>query len=137
MYLFRIGGVVNFGQIWSFLKPALNIAAEQLPGIVIALATSFYVAQVYFKRQRKIDEMKEKKEVELAHKKLINAYIASGGFRPRSGSFQTFEAMSELQMKLEIYRPDFDAHKWLHDAADDAAKFVADHKDDFEPVAKH
>jgi hypothetical protein len=128
---------VNFGQIWSFLKPALNMAAEQLPGIVIALGTSFYVAQVYFKRQRRIDEMKEKKEVELAHTKLINAYIASGGFRPKKGSFQTFEAMSELRMKLEAYRPDFDADKWLQDAANDAVKFVADHRDDFEEVAKN
>ena len=112
------------------------MAAEQLPGIVVALATSFCVAQVYFKRQRKIDAMKEKKEVELAHKKLINAYITSGGIRPKGGSFQTFEATSELEMKLEIYHPDFDAHKWLQDAAGDAVKFVADHRDDFEPVAK-
>jgi hypothetical protein len=125
---------MDLSNIWSFLKPALNIAAEQIPGIVIALATSFYVAQVYFKRQRKIDEMKEKKEVELAHTKLINAYIASGGFRPKNGSFQTFEAMSELRTKLEVYRADFDAQKWLEDAADDAVKFVADHNDDFEKI---
>ena len=123
-------------QIWSFLKPVLNMAAEQIPGIVIALATSFYVAQVYFKRQREIDEMKEKKEVELAHKKLINAYITSAGLRPKVGSFQVHEAMSELQMKLEIYRPSFDANKWLKDAANDAAKFVADHKEDFEKISE-
>jgi hypothetical protein len=125
---------MDLSQIWSFLKPPLNIAAEQIPGIVIALATSFYVAQLYFKRQRKIDEMKEKKEVELAHKKLINAYITSAGLLPKVGSFQVHEAMSELQMKLEIYRPRFDANKWLQDAANDAVKFVGDHKDDFEKI---
>ena len=62
----------------------------------------------------------------------VSTYMQAGG----QYGLQTFEAMSELEMKLEIYRPDFDAHKWLQDAAGDAVKFVSDHRDDFEPVAK-
>ncbi len=99
--------------------------------------TSLYVAQTYFKRQRRIDEIKERKEVELAHKKLINAYVISGEFRPKVGSFQVREAMAEFRMKLEIYRPQFDANKWLRDATGDAVKFVADHKDEFEEISKN
>jgi hypothetical protein len=124
-------------QVWEFSKSILNFLLEQLPGMVVSLATSFYVAQMYFKRQRRIDELKEKKEVELAHKRLINAYVKSLGKRPKGASFAVHEAMSELRAKLEIYRPDFDANKWLKDASQDALKFIVEHAGDLEDIPKN
>jgi hypothetical protein len=115
----------------------LNFLLGQLPGIEVSLVTSFCVAQVYFKPQRRIDELKEKKEVELAHKRLTNAYVTSLGKRPKGASFAVHEAMSELTAKLEICRPHFDANKWLGAASQDALKFIAEHIEDLEDIPKN
>jgi hypothetical protein len=127
---------MNWNQLWVVLNPTLKVISEQLPGLVISLATSFYVSQIYFNRQRKIDKEKEEKEVQLYHRKLMNAYITSLGKRPKVASFPVREAMDDLKTRLEIYRPDFDANKWLSDLATDAVKFIAEHRDDFEDIPK-
>jgi len=42
--------------------------------------------------------------------------------------------MAGLRTMLEIYRPKFDADKWLENAAEDSAKFVEEHRDEFVPI---
>ena len=127
---------MDCNQIWILLKPTIKVIIEQLPGLVISLVTSFFVAQVYFNRQRMIDKEKQEKEVRLCQKRLMHAYITTLGKRPKNGNFYVHEAMDNLTTSLAIYRPEFDANKWLKDTAEEAKKFIADHPNDFEDIPK-
>jgi hypothetical protein len=127
---------MDWNQIWILMKPTILVIAEQLPGLVISLVTSFCVANVYFKRQREIDKAIEKQEVMLYHKKLLHAYITALGKRPKVGTFHMHEAMEDLRAKLEIYQPEYDTHKWLEDSLEEAKKFIVDHQEDFEDIPK-
>jgi hypothetical protein len=73
--------------------------------LVTSLATSWYVADRYFTRQREIEQARESQEVQLAFKKLVHAYFPMLKKRPKLRA-EVRDAMNELEAKVKIYRPD-------------------------------
>ena len=120
---------MHFTQLLNFLSAAWRIAAEQVP----ALLVSFSVAQVYFRRQREIDKSKEESDVTLHYRKLVNAYITYLGKYPKI-PFYLREAMSDLEIRIKIYRPEWNSDKLLMEAGEAAKNFIAANPDDFENI---
>ena|SRR5437867_9441628 len=106
-------------------------------GALFSLLTSWFVAHRYFKRQRKIDKEKERKEVELSHAKLMGAYFRMYGKQPKSPSPYLRDAMAEFEMKVKVYRPEFDAQQMMRQTGIDAEKFIRDNPDSFEDIQAH
>jgi hypothetical protein len=103
--------------------------------LVTSLGTSWYVAEKYFRRQRGLDEEKEKHEVQLSFNRLVNANYAV--LRKRlKGSPHLRDAMTEFETKLKIYRPDWDAKETIEAAAEQAQQTIDEHPGDFEDVEK-
>ncbi len=112
-----------------------------LVGAGISLLASLAIAEGYFRRQfekqAEIDKARAEKEVELAFKRLSNAFIAEL-FRKkpkkRSFSLELHNEMSEASQKLKVYRPDFDVDEMFKKAAEAAAEIIRNKPDDFEDI---
>lgn len=101
--------------------------------LVTSLATSWYFAEMYFRKQREIDEDREKKEVQLSFNRLVNAHYAF--FKKRlKRSPHLREAMMDYDTKLKIYRPDWDAKQEFEAAAEQAQHMIDHHPEEFEDI---
>ena len=110
---------------WQFVLGSLIGAAA-------SLLSSWLVASRYFKRQRKIDEDKEKTDVELSYARLVNSLSETFGKRLKNRRAR--EAMSELEGKLKVYNRAFDPIKLFEQAGESAAQLIKDHPESFEDI---
>ena len=101
--------------------------------LITSLATSWFVADKYFRRQREIDDEKEKQEVQFAFSKLVNAYFTF--FRKRLKRHAHLrDAMTEYENKMKIYRPDWDPKEMIEAAAEKAQETIDEHPEEFEDI---
>jgi hypothetical protein len=125
---------------WGMVSDgSLRSIAEQLPGAAISLVISLLIAEKYFRRQRDIDKKKEEQDVKLHYRKAVNAYITFLGKRAKY-PFYLREALSDLEITLNIYRTDFDFNQLRCEVAELAKKTIQERPDDFEdatPEAKN
>jgi predicted secreted Zn-dependent protease len=110
----------------------LKYIAQQLPGALIALAVSWFFADRYFTKQRAIDRNKEEQEVKLSYNKLVNAFFKHYGKRPKTAPVYLRDAMTELEMRLKVYRPEFNAAELQKKAGEQAAKVIKENPGEFE-----
>jgi len=99
--------------------------------VVVSLLTSWFVAERYFNKQREIEKAREDKEVQLAFKRLVNAYFPMLRKRPKLRP-EVRDAMNELEAKVKIYRPEWDAEQMQKDAIEEAMQLIAERPQDFE-----
>jgi hypothetical protein len=110
-------------------------------GGLLSWLVSKRVAEEYFnkqfQKQEVIDIARAEKEVQLVFKKLSNAFIRELFRRkPKTGSLELQNEMSEAKHKLETYRPDFDANEMIRKAAEAAAQTILSHPNDFEEIPR-
>lgn len=101
--------------------------------LVTSLGTSWFIADRYFRRQREIEEEREKQEVQLAFSRLMHAWFAVIQKRPKV-SAAAHLAMTEFETRLRIYKPGYDAKEMMEEAAAQAEQFIAEHPNDFEEI---
>lgn len=109
-------------------------AVGVLIGALLSLLGSWLVARSYFKRQRDIDRAKEELQVHLSYQRLMHSYFAVAGKRPKNAA--TRIAMSEFDTSLAIYERAYDADKMKQAAAEQVAKMLKEHPEDFEDIPK-
>ncbi len=109
-------------------------AGGVLIGALLSLLGSWLVARGYFNRQREIDKAKEEEDVHLAYNRLMYAFFAAAGKRPKGTSIRN--AMSEFEAKLKVYNRHFDASRIQKSAIEQAVQIIKDHPDDFEDIPK-
>jgi hypothetical protein len=101
-------------------------------GGVLSLATSWLVAERYFKKQRAIDTEKEVQDVELAYGRLVRANFRRFGKKLKNENLH--EAMSDLEARLKVYNREFEVGPMIVSARELAERTIAEKPGSFEDI---